>query len=98
MPVIVGGTNYYIESILWKVLLDSASSDDESDSAPLLFDEDVRANNESVTMAANISDLPFCTPDAVEHLSSAHLHQLLKTVDPVMADVLHPNNRRKVIR
>lgn len=24
LPVIVGGTNYYIESLLWKVLLDTA--------------------------------------------------------------------------
>lgn len=94
----MGGTNYYIESVLWKVLLDAESSDADSDSAPLLFDEDVKMAGEGAPMAANISDLPFCTPDAVDHLSSAHLHQLLKTVDPVMADILHPNNRRKVIR
>lgn len=23
MPIIVGGTNYYIESLLWKVLIDT---------------------------------------------------------------------------
>lgn len=23
LPVVVGGTNYYIESLLWKVLLDT---------------------------------------------------------------------------
>lgn len=26
LPVIVGGTNYYIESLLWKVLLDTGVS------------------------------------------------------------------------
>lgn len=109
VPVIVGGTNYYIDSILWKVLLDpsstspTSSDDDESSPPPppppLVFDEDVRlGGDQSLTLAANIDDLPFCTPDAVKHLSSAHLHQLLKTVDPVMADVYHPNNRRKIVR
>lgn len=28
LPVIVGGTNYYIESLLWKVLLDTGVSQD----------------------------------------------------------------------
>ena len=31
MPIIVGGTNYYIESLLWKVLLDSDESDTSAD-------------------------------------------------------------------
>lgn len=26
LPIIVGGTNYYIESLLWKVLLDTGVS------------------------------------------------------------------------
>ena len=34
----------------------------------------------------------------LQHLSSARLHQLLKKVDPVMADSIHPNNRRKIVR
>ncbi|XP_057210408.1 tRNA dimethylallyltransferase [Triplophysa rosa] len=31
LPIIVGGTNYYIESILWKILIDSGGSDTESE-------------------------------------------------------------------
>ncbi|XP_058609298.1 tRNA dimethylallyltransferase isoform X1 [Onychostoma macrolepis] len=31
LPIIVGGTNYYIESILWKVLMDTRGSDTESE-------------------------------------------------------------------
>ncbi|XP_033122769.1 tRNA dimethylallyltransferase-like isoform X2 [Anneissia japonica] len=34
----------------------------------------------------------------VEKLSSEELHDILKDVDPVMANKLHPNNRRKIIR
>lgn len=26
LPIVVGGTNYYIESLLWKVLLDTGVS------------------------------------------------------------------------
>ena len=51
------------------------------------------------SMKPNIlSELPFCTPDAVDHLTTNHLHQLLAQVDPAMADFLHPHNRRKIIR
>ncbi|XP_067282236.1 tRNA dimethylallyltransferase isoform X2 [Pseudorasbora parva] len=31
LPIIVGGTNYYIESILWNVLIDAGGSDTESE-------------------------------------------------------------------
>ncbi|XP_042878743.1 tRNA dimethylallyltransferase-like [Penaeus japonicus] len=42
MPVIVGGTNYYIESLLWNVLVDSLPASEEKSSAPekLVYDRD----------------------------------------------------------
>lgn len=42
MPVIVGGTNYYIESLLWNVLVDSlpASEEDNSAAKKLVYDRD----------------------------------------------------------
>lgn len=42
MPVIVGGTNYYIESLLWHVLVDSLPAGEEDSSAPqkLVYDRD----------------------------------------------------------
>ena len=73
MPVICGGTNYYIESLLWKILVDGeerhqrTTSEDDDDS-----DDDNRSNQE--------------------------LYTRLKEVDPVRADELHPNDRRKVLR
>ena len=33
-----------------------------------------------------------------EHFTGPRLHQLLRKVDPAMADAIHPNNRRKIIR
>lgn len=38
MPVIVGGTNYYIESLLWEVLVDSVSNDRNG---KLVYDRDM---------------------------------------------------------
>ncbi|KAK3858773.1 hypothetical protein Pcinc_035063 [Petrolisthes cinctipes] len=38
LPVIVGGTNYYIESLLWEVLIDPVSSERNS---KLVFERDV---------------------------------------------------------
>ncbi len=40
MPIIVGGTLYYIESLLWKTLIDdpvqlSSSSDEDSSQPPI---------------------------------------------------------------
>ncbi|XP_065150626.1 tRNA dimethylallyltransferase isoform X2 [Paramisgurnus dabryanus] len=38
LPIIVGGTNYYIESILWKILIDSGQGSDTDSEAPPLSD------------------------------------------------------------
>ena len=74
MPIVVGGTNYYIEALLWKILIDNPKSDGESD-------EDLCVNDR-----------------LIEETSNQELHDRLKKVDPEMAEQLHPNNRRKVIR
>lgn len=103
VPVIVGGTHYYIEALLWKVLLDDDPVDDQSD---LLFQQDRRrlANHpiDETNQGSDDDDQLLSTLmfqyDAVEHLTSPRLHQLLKKVDPAMADTIHPNNRRKIIR
>ncbi|KAI9556374.1 hypothetical protein GHT06_018948 [Daphnia sinensis] len=106
VPVIVGGTHYYIESLLWKVLLD----DDGGQAAgPLLYERDQQLRRERPPCAAQseaddddeqlLTSLRFDDgSDGPQHLSSGRLHRLLKKVDPVMADAIHPNNRRKIVR
>ncbi|XP_074542890.1 tRNA dimethylallyltransferase [Halichoeres trimaculatus] len=77
LPVIVGGTNYYIESLLWKVLLDSGQENEDS------------------------GDRRDVSPDRkleLEKLGGAELHKRLTAVDPNMAAMLHPNDRRKIAR
>uniref|UniRef100_A0A8C7XSR5 tRNA dimethylallyltransferase n=1 Tax=Oryzias sinensis TaxID=183150 RepID=A0A8C7XSR5_9TELE len=76
LPIIVGGTNYYIESLLWRVLVDTGVKEDSTDEA----DE---------------------TPDRkkkLENLGGAELHKRLAQVDPPMAAMLHPNDKRKIAR
>ncbi|KAM9385589.1 tRNA dimethylallyltransferase isoform 2-T3 [Pholidichthys leucotaenia] len=76
LPVIVGGTNYYIESLLWKVLLDTGEKEepgDGTDGAPARKEE-------------------------MEKLGGAELHKQLAEVDPKMAAMLHPNDKRKIAR
>uniref|UniRef100_H2UFC2 tRNA dimethylallyltransferase n=1 Tax=Takifugu rubripes TaxID=31033 RepID=H2UFC2_TAKRU len=77
LPIIVGGTNYYIESLLWKVLLDTGQE------------------------AADSADGAEGAPDRkseLEKLDGAQLHKRLAEVDPEMAAMLHPNDRRKMAR
>ncbi|XP_017775266.1 PREDICTED: tRNA dimethylallyltransferase, mitochondrial [Nicrophorus vespilloides] len=71
IPIIVGGTNYYIESLLWKILVDDPNSKRKF--------EPGRSNKDY-------------------ELPSEELHKKLKDLDPKMANRLHPNNKRKIIR
>lgn len=70
LPIVVGGTNYYIESILWKILV-----------------EDENTSRAHKPWSNNL-----------QNLANEELHCKLREVDPEMAERLHPNNRRKVIR
>ncbi|XP_071451157.1 tRNA dimethylallyltransferase [Hetaerina americana] len=100
LPLVVGGTNYYIESLLWKVLvaaevnkatqLEGGRDGDEvgmgrcegSSEAPEGVDEEEVGTDE-----CEFGDVP-----------SGELHKRLAEVDPEMAKLLHPNNRRKIVR
>ncbi|KZS18957.1 tRNA dimethylallyltransferase [Daphnia magna] len=109
VPVIVGGTHYYIESLLWKVLLDDDGG--EQTTRPLLYERDEQLRRERPLCAAQSDDdeqllklLKLLRFDdgsdgpQLQHLTSGRLHRLLNKVDPVMADAIHPNNRRKIVR
>lgn len=97
----MGGTHYYIESLLWKVLLDDDPSSLHDDDQ-LLYERKHRTLDETVSSDQDddqlLKSLTFDQEMVPQHLTSARLHQLLRKVDPVMADSIHPNNRRKIIR
>ena len=111
VPILVGGTFYYIESILYDSLVDCAgttttdtphtltSSRDES----LLLDEDLKLFNRNAyddEESLKVPDffLQPIIPFNLKHVPSERLHQILSQVDPDSARTLHPNNKRKIIR
>ncbi|KAK6474422.1 tRNA dimethylallyltransferase [Huso huso] len=86
MPIIVGGTNYYIESLLWKVLIDTkqeGGSDGEGDG---------EGGGEG-----RRGDSPSRKAE-LEKLDGQELHRRLTEVDPEMAAMLHPHDKRKMAR
>nr|CAD7406076.1 unnamed protein product [Timema poppensis] len=77
-----GGTNYYIESILWKVLVE-----DRNLKRPLSID-DIEVGAQKKWKSA----------EEFAEQTGPELHSQLEKVDPDRAKTLHPNDRRKIIR
>ncbi|XP_078093832.1 tRNA dimethylallyltransferase isoform X2 [Mustelus asterias] len=82
IPIIVGGTNYYIESLLWKVLVDTKEGKICS-----ATDGGVGSGTSSPNRK-----------EELEKLDSQDLYKRLAEVDPEMAEKLHPHDKRKVAR
>ncbi|XP_054287885.1 tRNA dimethylallyltransferase-like [Macrosteles quadrilineatus] len=93
VPVIAGGTYYYVESLLWNFLMDASPPPQKR---PRL---DVSGLGNLSYLIADTMDNVMVDP--VEKLAAGDkekLHQALQSVDPARANELHPNNVRKVIR
>lgn len=98
MPIVVGGTNYYIESLLWKVLVNPVPIVGEKRKAE---DESTAATKQrrlAVNKSIEEEEVNGSSDDRLTNIDSVELYRLLTAVDPPMAVRLHPNNRRKVIR
>lgn len=94
IPIIVGGTNYYIESTLWKVLASQPNDNNRKRKAESV-DKD---NTEDVDANQDTSSHQWYTSDKFEGRTPEELHKLLQSVDPDSAQRLHPNDIRKVKR
>ena len=95
LPVICGGTNYYIESILWKVLIDQARETSTKTDIPREDgnnDDDVHLDKRA---KFDVTNDEF---QENEEVTDAELHEKLRSVDPERANEVHPNDRRKVAR
>ncbi|RWS30341.1 tRNA dimethylallyltransferase-like protein [Leptotrombidium deliense] len=96
LPIIVGGTIYFIESLLWNVLITS-----EEDNNCLIKEKEKQINSEhssqEIITKENIKNF-IITQETVKHLSNEYLYNLLKEIDPQGCAGLHWNTRRKVIR
>ncbi|XP_076242789.1 tRNA dimethylallyltransferase [Calliopsis andreniformis] len=92
IPVVVGGTNYYIESLLWNILISDPQTSVARPDSPSPETSDVEREDVSPAKKMKVE------LDRRTTQSNEELFQKLTNVDPDMAKRLHPNNRRKVIR
>ncbi|KAJ1655913.1 tRNA dimethylallyltransferase, mitochondrial [Dispira simplex] len=85
LPILVGGTHYYVQAVLWRQSL-VASPDSQSRSPSPL------PNSSSVnpTFGYDVTQL--------QQMDNTGLYRLLQRVDPTMAQMWHPNDRRKLLR
>lgn len=90
MPVIVGGTNYYVQALVSSYLVDDVMEDG---------DEDLKTNQGKFSVSSNAgsaNDLHKKCDDEVRNESNPF--DQLKEIDPVAANRLHPNDGRKINR
>ena len=105
MPVICGGTNYYIESLLWKILVDEDLP--YIVGGKKLIEEPIEETNTSELHETTEEKMEEEEPISISSVnwsndngkpSTIQLYELLKSVDPDRASVLHPRERRKIWR
>ena len=112
----MGGTNYYIEAVLWRLLVadragseggsgddsgpaDGASSEDGSDGDGGPADPPAGAADRSEGVGSVSGGGPADSDRLhLERLSTEELYARLRERDPAQAQVLHPNERRKILR
>lgn len=94
IPIIVGGTNYYIESIVWHNLVSPKpnTTGRELTNSPDIDDERFNALEEE------IKEFITNPTTSMDTMDTAQLYAYLKAIDPISANRLHPNNKRKIIR
>ncbi|KAL1557658.1 tRNA dimethylallyltransferase [Salvia divinorum] len=81
LPVLVGGTNYYIQALVSRFLLDDHAEPLEANS----FMDNHGDNNER-------PDIELESPDE----DCLYTYSRLKDLDPVAANRIHPNDQRKI--
>ena len=96
-PIVAGGTMYYIESLLWNVLVDDGSESEE-----FLFAEDRKVEQqlsdpEFPLTAENIFHQPILA-SSFKTVAAPELYKILQQLDPEAANSFHPNAKRKIIR
>jgi len=89
VPVLVGGSHYYIQSLLFTASL--VSQDAKPNYRPVPRDiQQLLDSSEASTFAAL---------DSPDRLKLSHqMHAALSRIDPEMAQKWHPNNDRKIRR
>ncbi|KAI9671420.1 MAG: hypothetical protein M1831_004329 [Alyxoria varia] len=82
LPILVGGTHYYTQSLLFKETLSSAETAESKIQSQDGQNTPINAANGGAS-------------HAILDASSEEMHEKLREVDPVMASRWHPRDRRK---
>ena len=85
LPVIVGGTNYYIQSLLWHNTL-------------IKKDQEQRQHSPSPEDDPSTNSFNNKNEEELDNLETEELYNRLEKVDPIMANRWHPSDRRKILR
>lgn len=91
IAIIVGGTNYYIESILWRNLVSPSIRKSKTVDISI---EKIRGFNQDLQDFLNNCNMT----ENMETMEASKLHEYLSAIDPPMANRIHPNNKRKTMR
>lgn len=104
LPIVVGGTNYYIESLVF----DKQHSLPEKD--PIKFDFNIDEYNKAFDVfveknqkyreiiEAFRKEIPMDNKNAIEvKYESEPMHELLEIVDPKMGKYLHCKDKRRIV-
>lgn len=90
IPVVVGGTNYFIEALLWDFLIDDGKGDIKQEL------QNRKEFNYSGMKRKHPGDDDVGESNETKEKQS--LYDQLMKVDPERANQLHPNNLRKISR
>jgi hypothetical protein len=88
VPIVVGGTHYYLEALLWENVLLHAID------APLVAKNQHQHEGDSEETVKHGEEKGTSDPEP----TLAKLYERLMQVDPLMASYLHPHNERKIKR
>eukprot|EP01137_Pigoraptor_chileana_P027858 Opistho-2@10987 len=99
VPILVGGTNYYIEAVIWNNTLvaspDAIKGENDEDRIDVIPGKYQNSNElASVSAAAFASSVRL----ELDALDTPRLYTMLCDVDPDMSNRIHPNDRRKIVR
>ncbi|XP_066916937.1 tRNA dimethylallyltransferase-like isoform X2 [Clytia hemisphaerica] len=100
VPIIVGGTNYFIEALLWDFLIEGGLDDVDPkkelrNRKAFLFPGSKRRHGDKNEVDDEESDQRVDNRDVIAETA---LYDELMKVDPERANQLHPNNLRKISR
>ena len=95
VPLLVGGSDYYIRALVSRALLDDQTWVGSEPAETPGEEEDVDAEADAVDADNDLSAAP---PSVATAEDARAAHDRLRAVDPTSAAKIHPNNTRRVRR